>query len=137
MKTENFRKQHNELLALVGKIQSQLVSSKSIAENSSVLRNHLTSLLGKVQVHLAMEDNSLYPKLVNGVDVILAKMAEEFQTEMGNLRQVFIEFIQTWTATKINEQPEAFKEQATKVFDLLAQRIERENNQLYARYDQL
>ena len=116
MKTENFRKQHDELLIQVEKIQSQLANPTGIAENSAALRGHLTSLLGKVQVHLAMEDNALYPRLINGTDTTLAKMAQEFQTEMGSLKQVFVEFIQTWTATKIKEQPEAFEEEASKVF---------------------
>lgn len=60
--TDNFRKQHAEIIEIVKQIEPALVP-QNLSANPASIKPLLTSLMGKLSVHLAMEDNALYPRL--------------------------------------------------------------------------
>src|SRR4051795_2592368 len=80
--TDAFRKQHAEIGALVESLKSALASRKIVDESDKV-RTILSSLFGKLSVHLAMEDNSLYPRLEKHEDPKLREVAHRFAREMA------------------------------------------------------
>ena len=126
--TDNFKRQHQELLAMVGEIAGKL---KSDPADAKALRALLSGLAGKLTVHLAMEDKALYPRLMQQQDARSTALAGKFMKEMGGLAQVFATYNNKWQVTAIKADPAGFSDETRKVFGALAHRIGRENTELY------
>lgn len=131
LNSQKYRDQHDKILIQVKEIDTQ-VATKKVAGLSRILG----TLAGSVKMHLAMEDNSLYPRLINGSDKEIAKLAVQFQKEMGGIAQVFVAFIEKYNVDqKIESQFEDFKKEFETLKKVLGERIQKENNQLYSAYD--
>jgi iron-sulfur cluster repair protein YtfE (RIC family) len=128
--TDNFRRQHQEILSVVGEIQARLQPEQVRTDPKSV-RTLLSSLAGKLSIHLAMEDKALYPRMIQA-DVENSKaMATAFKSEMGSIGQVFAAYNQKWQPAQMTADPAGFVRETQDLFGALGKRIERENGQLY------
>jgi len=135
--TKMYRDQHNDMLGVASEITDRLDAGKLSADASEV-RSLLSKLMGKLKIHLAMEDNALYPKLLNSADASVKSLAKKFQDEMGGIGKALDAYKHTWSnALEIQKDPNAFIQQTKELFDALAKRINRENNELYKAADQL
>lgn len=87
-------------------------------------------------MHLAKEDEYMYPKLIEHSDQKVSKMAKDFQKEMGGIKGVFGEFHSSWIAPKkLEGNPVGFLTELTKLVGAVKKRIEREENELYKAFD--
>lgn len=137
LRTSNFRRQHDDILALVDEIQ-QLCGAGINEINAETIRQNLMKLMGKVKIHLAQEDKSLYPNAVASNNKNAIVIAERFQKEMGNLSGTFISFVESWhSPSAIADNPSGFTSEASQIFAALGARIKRENEELYPIIDQL
>jgi hemerythrin-like domain-containing protein len=126
--SDNFRRQHQDLLAMAGEIAGKLKAEPGDARG---LRNLLSAMAGKLTVHLAMEDKALYPRLAQ-VNVDNSRsIAEAFQQEMGNLAGSFADYNQKWQVNVIAADPAGFARDTHAVFAAIGRRIARENAELY------
>lgn len=129
--TAHLRRQHEELVNLVGEISGHLDSRMNDTTANSVF-DLLTTLTGKVKLHLAMEDNSLYPRMIESPIAEAAETARKFQTEMGDLSKVYLDYANRWNSPRsIGQDASTFIAETKAVFNALGKRIERENTQLY------
>jgi hypothetical protein len=131
--TDKFRAQHDEILALATTISDLL---KLPEPDAAALRKQLSNLAGKVGFHLAMEDQALYPRLMERKGSRVEATANKFQTEMGGLAKVFTDYNSKWQLTAIRNDMAGFANETRKVFGALAHRITRETNELYPLADQ-
>ncbi len=60
--TQKFRDQHDDLLEQAGELKN-LLNEEELSKNATVARDVLSGLLGKLKIHLAVEDKALYPQL--------------------------------------------------------------------------
>lgn len=125
--TDKFRNQHNDILLVAGEITKKLKTEP----DAMVLRKLLSNLAGKINFHLAMEDKALYPRLMERKDSDAKLMATKFMQEMGGLGQVFAVYNSKWQASAIRSDPTGFSTETRTVFSALANRIARENSELY------
>jgi len=125
--TDKFRLQHNEILQVAKEMTEQLRGEPDPA----ALRKLLSNLAGKLSFHLAMEDQSLYPRLLGASDPKVKSTAKQFMTEMGGLGGTFTAYNGKWQASAIRADPAGFAEETRAVFAALTQRITRENRELY------
>jgi iron-sulfur cluster repair protein YtfE (RIC family) len=132
--TDNFRRQHQELLAMVGEVAGKLKAEPGDARG---LRNLLSALAGKLTVHLAMEDKALYPRLAEAKVESARGLARSFQQEMGGLAQTFASYNQKWQADTIQGDPGGFARETHAVFAAIGRRIGRENEELYPLADRM
>jgi len=130
MQTSIYRRQHDELGRLAGVLSSVLVTG-SAAE----VRTALAQLAGVLKVHLEMEDNNMYPRLLEHRDAAVRSMAAEYQRTMGDLAPAFIEYYDRWTETAIEGDRRGFAEATKGIAAALAARIALENDNLYAMVD--
>lgn len=130
--TDKFRLQHDEILVLAGQISDQL-KKKPDAE---MLRKQLSTLAGKVNFHLAMEDKALYPRMQQQKGSAADTLAAKFAGEMGGLARVFTDYNNKWQVSAIRADVAGFSEETRKVFGALAHRIKRENSELYPLADE-
>ena len=119
-RTDRFRMQHNELLAADG----------------AAARSCLARLMGKLTMHLSTEDKVLYPELAASKDAAVATLAKRFSTEMRSTAAVVTTYNNKWhTPTAIKADPKSFITESKQIIAALADRIKRENNELYAAAD--
>jgi len=133
--TDNFRKQHGELLN-VAKSMAKLLDAERLKQDASEVRRLLCVLHGKLSVHLVMEDKSLYPRLLNHHEADIRTTTQRYIDEMGSLAGAFKAYVGRWpTATAIQANPDAFIAETGGVFEALGKRIVQENQELYVMAD--
>ncbi|MGD9568192.1 MAG: hemerythrin domain-containing protein [Sedimentibacter sp.] len=135
--TANFRKQHEETISIIKEISSYLTTS-SLAENSQQVRTLLSTLIGKVNFHRAAEDNYLYPKLLNHESKELRTLAEKYYEGFINSKDTITNYSYKWaSSTKIKDNSKEFIEDSKVIFNRMLDRIDKENNELFALSDKL
>lgn len=125
--TDKFRTQHNDILEVAGQITTEL----NVRKNPEALRKLLSDLAGKLNFHLAMEDQALYPRLMGRSDSHVSAMATQFMDEMGGLGKAFMAYNSKWQTSAIKAELAQFTKETQQVFAALTQRIARENRELY------
>jgi len=134
-RTDSFRKHHNEILAYAREINA-LLGPAMTDEQIESSRKLLAKLAGLVTLHLAMEDQSLYPELKSCQDTTVRATAEFFSKEMGKLATEFTQYLQSWqTSSMIRANPGRFSSESKAIFNSLSRRIHRENTELYPLLD--
>lgn len=131
-RTEKFRLQHNELLALATELQGML-NEDALSKDALPARSCLAKLMGKLSLHLSSEDKVLYPELEAHKDPTVAAIAHRFASEMKNTTAQVVAYNSRWpTPTAIKANPQSFVKETKEVIKILADRIKRENQELYA-----
>ncbi len=87
--------------------------------------------------HLKCEDWALYPRLKASGNPQLARMAAEFVHEMGHIAQDFTAYDGKWAPDRIAADWAGFCSETEIVLDVLAMRMEREDQDLYPVADTL
>lgn len=103
-----------------------------MAQNAESIAKNLMGMSSVIKLHLAAEDQALYPALAKSPSANVAKIGKQFQDEMGCIAKVYIAFAAEWlTAAKIASKPDEFKNSANLVFKALHERIQKEETVLY------
>lgn len=125
------KRQHKDIREMINFLNVNLGENKVRAESSQLAQN-ISVLSGKLRMHLLSEDESLYPKLLNGTDVKAKETAERFSKEMGNLSQVFAEYkVKYNISSKILMNIEGYIKDTKNIIEALENRINREDAELY------
>lgn len=133
LKTQSFRAQHAEILAIAKEIAASLQPA-TLAKDADRVRMLLAKLAGVLNVHLAMEDKSLYPNLLASPKTVA--IAKRFMDEMGTLAGSFKSFMGKWpNGQSIQRSSSEFAKELTAIFDAIAKRIQREEKELYPLVD--
>ncbi|HWI29167.1 MAG TPA: hemerythrin domain-containing protein [Stellaceae bacterium] len=128
--TQSLRKQHAEMVEVVRQIDAGL-DPQRLAASAGEIRNRLSALLGKLTMHLAVEDNSLYPSLEKHANPKVREIGSKFAREMAAVKPSVEAFGKKWTETAIAKDAAGFCAEAKKLFGVLGDRIKRENSELY------
>lgn len=135
--TTKFREQHDDLLGVAADL-SAVLNAARLAEDARAARALVTRLLGKLSVHLVMEDKVLYPRLVDHEDAGIRSLAARFTAEMGGITDSLERYKSKWiSARAIQQEASVFVVETRALLDSLKRRIEKENNQLYRAVDGL
>jgi len=134
-KSDRYREQHRGLLNLAKKINELLVPGQ-LANDATEVRMCLADLSGKLKVHLAAEDHSLYPSLLKHEKEEIRAIVQQFIDEIGSLSTVLMGYLEKWPSPlPIQDNPGDFIKDTKGILSALAGRIEKEDNQLYPLLD--
>jgi hypothetical protein len=134
-KTDTYRKHHDDLRAIVARLESRL-DPAAIAAGSDAVAAVLRELFGKFSVHLAIEDNTLYPRCLDHPDLKVRDTARRFQREMGDLGQGFDTYKKAWPGPMaIARDPGGFILATHDMLKRLKARVDREETEFYALID--
>ncbi|MBW6532627.1 hemerythrin domain-containing protein [Sphingomonas sp. RRHST34] len=89
----------------------------------------------RLAVHLAHEDRHVYPILIAHADHRIASLAALYEREMGDLDQRFRDYIARWSSDMVTSEWPAYRLATYTILDALAQRIDREDRELYPLVD--
>lgn len=128
---EIIQRQHAEILQLTQKI-SMYDSIPKVKENAFDISLLLGALSGKLTMHLASEDQFIYPCLMKKQDPKIEETSIQFASEMGSLAQVFGDYKNKYLGdSKITNAPGKFLGDSGKVMEAIGKRIAREEKYLY------
>lgn len=91
MDVEKFRQQHVEILKCIHRMRQH--TKAGIAENAPKISHEILMLRSRVLLHLALEDDILYPRVAAGARGEAAAMAKAYQQEMKGLAEAFKGFV--------------------------------------------
>lgn len=135
--TDPYRKHHTELLDLTGQI-TRTFDATALQKDASQAFYLLSTLAGKLNVHLTMEDKALYPRLLSSNKEEVVQTTRQYIEEMGGIKIALGSFIEKWgNQTQIQSNPEDFISETTGLFEVLAARIEKENAVLFPMADEV
>ena len=132
MQTKVYREQHGRLRQIVREVTALERSDADYME----IRRMLGRLTGTIKIHLAGEDEALYPRLLTHADQAVRVKAQTFQESMGGLAGAYVAFSEKWSSAELlrNDRAGFFREFGA-VADALGQRMDLEDRELYAMAD--
>lgn len=124
---ENYRHSHAELRQMIDDLRSILRPELlHIRPNAKTAFELLCDLGTKVRSHLADEDRSIYPSLLIHEDPNVKSIAWGFISGEKPLRKIFDDYHKRWLKHCDFDFTEEFMTETHAVFEMVAQRIERE-----------
>jgi len=127
----NLQRQHVELLRLATELDAATRAIESPVGPAQA-RRVCAQLAGRLRVHLAMEDEFLYPTLMDSPAAETAAQARRFADEMGGLAGVFGKYYDQWRKPQaIEVQSTQFVSETKSLISALGTRISREERELY------
>lgn len=136
-RTTALRRQHDAALQLASRILEQVDRYEGCGDAHGISVS-LAKLLGLLRIHLAQEDKSLYPSIIESGDERIATIAQRFVAEMGGLAERLGIFASRWSnSAAIASNFDDFRREARIIIDALGSRIARENEELYPLVDAL
>src|SRR5262245_61341567 len=95
--TENFRRQHEELMALGFEINHHL-DARALAreETAANVRRLVARFAGKLLVHAEMENKALYPRLLHHTDDAVRSRAQALYDDVKKIYASFQEYAKRW-----------------------------------------
>ena len=129
---ESYRNSHAELRQMIDDLRSILRPDLlSIRPNAKTAYELLCELGRKVRQHLAEEDRGIYPALLIHEDPKVKSIAWGFISGEKPLRKVFDDYHKRWLKNCDFSFSEDFMAETREVFDMVAQRIDREEQVLF------
>jgi eukaryotic-like serine/threonine-protein kinase len=133
--TDNFRRQHEELANLGGELLQQL-SLPDVAARAAELRRNIARFAGKLNMHASMENEALYPRLLEHTDTSVREKAQDLFDEVKGIYSAFAAYAKKWpTVESIQSDPLGFAKETKRVLKTLWMRMARENEELYPLVD--
>jgi hypothetical protein len=139
-RTANLRRQHDGALAIAGEISAiiERMGDEPSRDDAYAATMLLAKLTGVLRIHFAQEDKLLYPSLMASGRGGVAAVARAFVEEMGQIGPAFAAFSEKWRSHgAILAEPALFRTECLALFAALADRIRRENEELYPLADNL
>lgn len=128
---DHFRSTHSELRQIIDDLRSILPTEQlPIGPNAKSAHELLCDLAEKVRHHLGDEDRGLYPKLLIHDDPSVKSIAWGFIGGEKPLRATFDDYHARWLRNWDFDFSEEFLAETRAVFDVVNQRIEREEKVL-------
>jgi len=129
---ENLTRQHRELVRTATEMFGWLDVGKLRARGAGDVLRLLWSLTGILRVHLAMEDRSHYPGLVQHKDLQLRTMARRFLDERGTIQERYDAYHALWSSTAaIERDPARFIDETRLILGVLWNRMKLEDDVLH------
>ncbi len=131
--TAKYRQHHERILSDAAAIIDAILSERWA---TSVLVRDLADFHGFLNMHLALEDLSLYPRLLRSEVAGVQVVAQRFQQEMSPLKAAWEAFMKRWRSeAAIERNRAAFAAEAVSMLERVIRRMVRENEGLYSVVD--
>lgn len=130
MNIDKFKQQHVDIIKCISDLRE--LSRSGVGDNAEKISQLIISMSSMIRLHLAVEDNALYPALKTSSNSSLARMGERFQDEMGSIASAYLSFARRWnTAANLRQNPDEFRADANNVLKLLFDRMRQEDTEFY------
>ena len=134
MNIDKFKHQHADIMSNISALRR--LAQAGVAQNAADIARLIVSMSSTIKLHLAVEDQALYPALQRGDNPELARMGQQYQTDMGPIAQAYEAFARRWNrADSVLHDEQAFRDDANRVLRIVNERIQPENRDFYPRIE--
>lgn len=127
----HYRSRHAELRQMIDELRTLLTPEKlRIRPNARIAHELLCDLGEQVQRHLSDEDRGVYPHLLIHEDPKIKSIAWGFISSERPLRMIFDSYHKRWLKNYDIDFSDAFVAETHQVFEMVAQRLDREEQVL-------
>jgi len=124
-------RQHKDILEKAHNLIG-LLKAGTATNDPKKVKDALFNLSGLIKLHLQMEEEYLYPKLINHEDRDVRVTARKLKAEMIPITNAYIDYANKWTNTEmIASKSKEFYEETRNILQALESRIKTEDEQLY------
>lgn len=124
------KKQHTEIRDIMKAIE--VAALKELESNAEFIARNINILSGKLKMHLMSEDRFLYPSLEKSANKVIKTTAQQYNQEMGGLAKEFLVFVEQYNIpSKILAGKSTFSHDVKRVFKIIKERVNREDQHLY------
>lgn len=125
------KRQHQEISEILAEIKKDL-DKGGLDKEATKMATKISILAGKLKIHLNTEDKYMYPQLLQSGNEEMKKIAQSFIKEMGDISREFVSFKDRFnTRIKITGDPQGFIRESDRIFEVLKERIAKEDSSLY------
>ena len=134
MNIDKFKHQHADIMSNISALRR--LAQAGVAQNAADIARLIVSMSSTIKLHLAVEDQALYPALQRGDNPELARMGQKYQTDMGPIAQAYEAFARRWNrADSVLHDEQGFRDDANRVLRMVHERMQRENRDFYPRIE--
>lgn len=131
MDVKSLKRQHSEIMDLAAWILDN-IEKNTVEQNVNEIAQNINAITGKLKIHLLNEDKYLYPQLLKSSDEKLNSFGKKYYEEMKDVSTAYEDYKSRYnTGSKIKQNIAGFIEETKQVFKLLANRVNREEKELY------
>ncbi len=135
--SQRFRRQHHELMRLAGDLLKYCEVSR-VRDEAPEVRSALVRFTGKLRIHAAMENDAVYPRLINHEREDVRTKARSLFAEVGDLYKRFERYSKQWHDLELlRAEPERFLTETQEMLRMLGMRMMREDAELYPLVDEV
>ena len=130
MNIDRYKSDHVTIIRMVTDLKKLIAAN--VEAHAADIAQRIVSFSSTIKLHLAVEDQVLYPALRRNESAQIAHLAQRYQHEMGPIATDFSSFARRWnTERRIRESPEGMRQEALTILDRIHRRIQQENRELY------
>ena len=136
MNIDKFKHQHVSILGSIAALRR--LAHAGVAHNATEIARLVVTMSSTIKLHLAVEDQALYPALQRGSNAELARMGQQYQRDMGPIAQAYEAFARRWNRPEsVLRDEQGFRDDANQVLRMVHERMQRENHDFYPRIEAL
>lgn len=135
MNLDKFKHQHTDILRSIATLRA--LAQTGVEGNASAIAQGIVAMSGTIKLHLAVEDQVLYPALQRGDNPDLARLGRKYQSEMASIASAYDAFARRWnTAENVRRNAQGFRDEANVVLRSVFERMQREDHDFYPRIEE-
>lgn len=134
MNIRTLRAQHRVLMEKTSELGG-LAPSLRVREDAVEADQIIGAMHALLVNHLQLEDQWLYPTLMQAADQDVRHFAADSFEEMGGILGAWLAYRAEWSADTIHTYPQRFATATRGIVEALALRVEREEDHLYPAMD--
>jgi hypothetical protein len=137
MKLDRYLEQHVEIHRQMATLKDLLQGAGSRFDPAAA-RQGLVTLGAKLNIHLAFEDQALYPPLRNHQDPLVQAKVREYMAEVGGLKGALAGHLKAWSSSRqVEAEPERFRNDTKAFLEALERRLRAEDHEFYPLLERL
>ena len=135
MNIDKFKHQHVSILGSIATLRR--LAHAGVAHNAPEIARLVVAMSSTIKLHLAVEDQVLYPALQRGDNPDLARLGRQYQSEMASIASAYDAFARRWnTAENVRRNAQGFRDEANVVLRRVFERMQREDHDFYPRIEE-
>ena len=135
MNIDKFKHQHLDILRSIDLLRQ--LTHAGVERNAAEIAQRIVAMSSTIKLHLAVEDQALYPALQRGDNAELARLGRQYQSEMESIASAYDAFARRWnTADNVRRGAQDFRDQANVVLRKVYERMQREDHDFYPRIEE-
>lgn len=130
MQIDKFKHQHGDIKRRIAELRD--LARAGADTHAEAIAQGIVAMSALIKLHLAVEDQVLYPALQADRQSDLARLARHYQRDMVPIAAAYDAFARRWnTSQRVREDAQGFRDDANLVLRKLHERMLREDREFY------